>query len=116
MLDQCWASVADGGPTLTKRLINLTLYCHLTPQPSPGEPFTQFCFNVGHRFRRWVNIETPLGERLVFAVYVGETLTQCWIIVGPGHVLSYKLRYIVGFGLVEMAISPNPKPTIKNFI
>ena len=29
-----------------------------------------------------------------------------------GAVFSYKLRYIVGFGLVEMAISPNPKPTI----
>ena len=25
---------------------------------------------------------------------------------------SYKLRYIVGFGLVEMAISTNPKPVI----
>ena len=25
---------------------------------------------------------------------------------------SYKLRYIVGFGLVEMAISTNPKRTI----
>ena len=32
------------------------------------------------------------------------------IVQGP--VLSYKLRYIVGFGLVEMAISTNPKPTI----
>ena len=30
-----------------------------------------------------------------------------------GTVLSYKLRYIVGFGLVEMAISTNPKPTIN---
>ena len=29
-----------------------------------------------------------------------------------GPVLSYKLRDIVGFGLVEMAISTNPKPTI----
>ena len=27
-------------------------------------------------------------------------------------VFSYKLRYIVGLGLVEMAISTNPKPTI----
>ena len=27
-------------------------------------------------------------------------------------VFSYKLRYIVGYGLVEMAISTNPKPTI----
>ena len=25
-------------------------------------------------------------------------------------VFLYKLRYIVGFGLVEMAISTNPKP------
>ena len=30
----------------------------------------------------------------------------------PGTVFSYKLRCIVGFGLVEMAISTNPKPTI----
>ena len=30
----------------------------------------------------------------------------------PGQVFSYKLRYIVGFGLVEMAISTNQKPTI----
>ena len=28
------------------------------------------------------------------------------------QVFSYKLRYIAGFGLVEMAISTNPKPTI----
>ena len=30
----------------------------------------------------------------------------------PGPVFSYKLRYIVGFGLVEMAISTNQKPTM----
>ena len=30
----------------------------------------------------------------------------------PEPVFSYKLRYIAGFGLVEMAISTNPKPTI----
>ena len=30
--------------------------------------------------------------------------------VGPAF--SYKLRYIVGFRFVEMAISTNPKPTI----
>ena len=29
-----------------------------------------------------------------------------------GPVFSYKLRYIVGFLLVEMAISTNQKPTI----
>ena len=31
---------------------------------------------------------------------------------GQGPVFLYKLRYIVGFGLVEMTISSNPKPTI----
>ena len=30
----------------------------------------------------------------------------------PGPVFSYKLRYIVGFWLVKMAISTNQKPTI----
>ena len=30
----------------------------------------------------------------------------------PRPILSYKLRYIVGFGLVEMAIATNPKPII----
>ena len=30
----------------------------------------------------------------------------------PGPVFSYKLRYIVGFELVEMVISTNSKPTI----
>ena len=30
----------------------------------------------------------------------------------PGAIFSYKLRYIVGFWLVEMAISTNQNPTI----
>ena len=30
----------------------------------------------------------------------------------PGPIFSYKLRYIVGFWLVEMAISTNQEPTI----
>ena len=32
--------------------------------------------------------------------------------VRSGPVFSYKLRYIVGFWLVEMTISTNQKPTI----
>ena len=32
--------------------------------------------------------------------------------LGPGPAFSYKLRYIVGFWLVEMTISTNQKPTI----
>ena len=30
----------------------------------------------------------------------------------PRRIYKYKLRYIIGFGLVEMAISTYPKPTI----
>ena len=35
-----------------------------------------------------------------------------WVSYVSGPVFSYKLRYIVGFWLVEMAISTNLKPTI----
>ena len=54
-----------------------------------------------------------------------EIFQRCkgWLIAGVlclahtdskslGPVFSYKLRYIVGFWLVEMAISTNQKPTI----
>ena len=36
--------------------------------PSKHKSFNQCCFNVGQRRRRWPNIETVLGECLVFAV------------------------------------------------
>ena len=37
---------------------------------------------------------------------------KLWQRTTSGPVFSYKLRYIVGFWLVEMAISTNQKPTI----
>ena len=50
---------------------------------------------------------------------VDPTLNQPWLNISSlqecyrsGAVFSYKLRYIVGFWLVEMAISTNQKPTI----
>ena len=48
------------------------------------------------------------------AVQMVETIMVCcWVTdLKAWPVFSYKLRYIVGFGLVEMAISTNPKPTI----
>ena len=48
-------------------------------------------------------------------IKVLKTLKARTIIAGfksPGSVFSYKLRYIVGFWLAEMAISTNQKPTI----
>ena len=64
-----------------------------------------------------------LCKHLKFNILENIILTQCWLnlenylnhtylIWLSGPVFSYKLRYIVGFGLVEMAISTNPKPTI----
>ena len=42
---------------------------------------------------------------------VAESSDHRWVAAGsPGPVYSYKLRYIVAFGLVEMAISTNPNP------
>ena len=46
---------------------------------------------------------------LIFCRYDYNTLYLCNC---SGPVFSYTLRYIVGSGLVEMAISTNPKPTI----
>ena len=43
---------------------------------------------------------------------IGERHTCPVIHPTSGAVFSYKLRYIVGFRLVEIAISTNQKPTI----
>ena len=61
-----------------------------------------------------------LGCRLGLNKFLGNQNVQ-WLKKGQwlhiesctsGPVFSYKLRYIVGFWLVEMAISTNQKPTI----
>ena len=80
--------------------------------------------NVGcrlaHRLRHWLKIEPTIFHRLVFVLLVlsqgigrmSSGHTELLAVRDAGPVFSYKLRYIVGFGLVEMAISTNPKPTI----
>ena len=46
-------------------------------------------------------------------IYVCKNIRQTLTVgVIQDLVFSYKLRYIAGFGLVEMAISTNPKLTI----
>ena len=55
VLVQCWASVADDGPTLNQQMVNVP------------------CL-LGRR-RRWGNIRTSLVERLVSA---GKTLSLRW--------------------------------------
>ena len=62
-----------------------------------------------HRLRRWPS-KTPALDRCILSAgegnlqLLGATKTMALILV--------QLRYIVGFGLVEMAISTNPKPTM----
>ena len=41
---------------------------------------------------------------------IPHVMTSLVLLSGP--VFAYKLRYIVGFGLVEIDISTNPKPAI----
>ena len=48
------------------------------------------------------------GFHMGWAARTGQSRAS----VRPGPVFSYKLRYIVGFWLVEMAISTSQKPTI----
>ena len=46
---------------------------------------------------------------------IGSYLAGCsgnYTLPDNRMVFSYKLRYIIGFGLVGIAISTNPKPTI----
>ena len=53
------------------------------------------------------------NHRISLSLVSGELLRRKVLGLGlRGPVLSYKLRYIVGFGLVKMAISTNPKATI----
>ena len=50
--------------------------------------------------------------REILAKWVNSHLPFVFIPMTAGAVFSYKLRYIVGFWLVEMAISTNQKPTL----
>ena len=51
---------------------------------------------------------SPVSIANLFLCVLLVLKAQC----SAGAVFSYKLRYIVGFWLVEMAISTNQKPTI----
>ena len=70
---------------------------------------------LGHRGRRWTNVmqEVVLSNiKWYNNNCMQPLLTDINLTYSSGAILSYTLRYIVGFGLVEMAISTNPKPTI----
>ena len=63
--------------------------------------FSDFVFHASDSYAYFRFWKTVLLGRLTYEIT-------------SGPVFSCKLRYIVGFILVEMAISTNPKPTIYN--
>ena len=95
MVAECWASVHGVDPAVK-----------YTPS-AMSPPMQQARDSDPMLFQCW---STVYGA--------GPTLKQhwftasCWQGSPIAQVLSHKLRYIIGFGLVEMAISTNPKPTI----
>ena len=73
---------------------------------------------MARRLRRRPNINPTLGQCIVFSgnpyYHKNNARSNFHYLDALGHwsVFSYKLRYTVCFGLVDMAISTNPKPTI----
>ena len=86
---------------------------------------------LSQRLRRWPNIESALAApmsadpwQMQVFLFIPLSLKPCYAILHAGvrrvissqvllrSVFSYKLRYIMGFWLVEMTISTNQKPTI----
>ena len=61
---------------------------------------------IVHEMNNYVTLSPRYRIRTLFLVAIAH---ETW---SGRAVFSYKLRYIVGFGLAEMAISTNPKPTI----
>ena len=74
--------------------------------PEPQEKCDQTSAIISKALKK---ISSHLIDDLVYFITAIKSIDK-WN--RPGPLFSYKLRYIVGFGLVEMTISTNPKPTI----
>ena len=79
--------------------------CHRINYPPPPSPTPCTAYFTCKQI-------LPFGFAVQYRPNRGLDDSPCKCGTCSGPVLSYKLRYIVGFGLVEMAISTNPKPTI----
>ena len=104
----CWASIVEVGPTIDFHRVYLI--------------FKQSAA-TDIKDRKSVNMERKVSEQVLSRIRSNQDIWSCFsdtlpgeLVIFyntlPGAVFSYKLRYIVGFGLVEMVISTNPKPTI----
>ena len=109
-----WANI---NPTSVQRILlagRLT-YSGQRFTPSNTRYWPNVSLRLAHRLRHWPNIKPTVVHCLVFASDRVTCLFNycfCSAIFHHGPVFPYKLRYIVGFWLVEMAISTNQKPAI----
>ena len=104
MINDASQSVALRGTNFTSASAEPTLAQHW---------FVIVCWinvaNPSYYFGKWVFYiirSVNARENILIKPLTKPAWPQC------ENVFSYKLRYIVGFGLVEMTISTNPKPTI----
>ena len=97
MLSQCWATVEDSEPTLSRHWVNVS---REVPLCSGHSSMTT------NAVKMWIERQINHYQH---KSPICQHATGCYT---PGLAFPYKLRYIVGFGLVEMDISTNPKPTI----
>ena len=81
----------------------------IIPRPVNTKHLYNICTTSAKRLRRRSSI---VFIKACFAHFLGSYDNPSDDLGRAGVVFSYKLRYIVGFGLVEMAISTNPKPKI----
>ena len=82
--------------------------------PAKHKPLSRWWFDVGPAPQTLGNITPALGQVSVFAAHSScDDVNECLIRATPGPYsrTPYDI-YIVGFGLVEMAISTNPRPKI----
>ena len=107
MLGYCWASVADSGPVLTQLWVIVCWLASQTEIKLPGGNYSRVDAGLKPGSHRQTSQVT--STICVTATSRQRGSRARW---GPGRVFAYKLRYIVGFRLVKMAISTNPKPTI----
>ena len=95
---------------------------HKCPHKKNKNNFAQYCVNAGPAPQMLARRLSSTG--VLYHVFLGISYTGVILEhqrsedagLGSGAVFSYKLRYIVGFRLVEMAISTNRKPTIYRYL
>ena len=76
VLEKCWTSVEDGGPTLNQHWVNVLYFLGINCIPANMRHWPNVGLLLGHRLRRWPNSKPTLGKRLMFARYMSHQSTE----------------------------------------